>query len=158
MIGEIPRLQQICCDPLDQVENFDEAINDSKHMWHLHHKLGLNHTVDELKSASMYMHRPAKELIFLCAAAPGEDVYLSHAGIHRDAKRCLKAEFEYQSMLDRMNREQCKDNTIIANKMAFESWIESYLVADRIKTRMDYEMMSAMTGLTETFIRDLLEQ
>lgn len=157
MIGEIARLQQICKDPINQVENFTEAINDSKHMWHLHHKLGLNHTIAELQQADLYRHRPATELIFLCAAAPGEDVYLSHAGAHRDAKANLQAEFEYKCMLDQMGREQCKENSIIGNKMAFESWIESFLVSERIKTRMDNEMLSAATGLTEKFIEELLD-
>lgn len=105
MIGEIARLQQICSDPINQVENFTEAINDSKHMWHLHHKLGLNHSVEELQQADMYRHRPASELVFLCGAAPGEDVYLSHRTAHNDAKICIEAEFEYKAMLDRMNRE-----------------------------------------------------
>ena len=158
MIGEIARLQQICNEPLNLIENFDQAINDSQHMWHLHHKLGLNHTIKELQEANMYRHRPANELVFLCAAAPGEDVYLSHAGAHSNAKRNLDAEFEYKSMLDRMSREQCKENTIIANKMAFEGWIESFLVSERLKTRMDNEMLSAATGLSETFISELLDE
>ncbi len=157
MIGEIARLKYICSDPLDQVENYLEAINDSKHMWHLHHKLGLNHSIAELQEADMYRHRPASELVFLCGAAPGEDVYLSHRTTHNDAKICIKAEFEYKAMLDRMNREQCKDNDIICNKMTFESWIESFLVSEKIRFRYDNEMLSAATGISEAFINSLLD-
>jgi hypothetical protein len=158
MIAEISTLKRVCCEPLERIENYSEAINDSMHMWHLHHKLGLNHTIKELQENDMYLHRPANELIFLNSCREGEDVYMSHAGVHSRGKRALQAEFEYQSMLDRMGREQCRDNSIISNKMAFESWVQSYLVADRIKTRMDNEMLSAATGLSQKFISDLLDE
>ena len=41
--------------------------------------------------------------------------------------------------------------------MAFEGWVESYLISERIKSRMDNEMLSAATGLSEKFISDLID-
>lgn len=161
MIAEIAKIKQVCKDPIENIENFEEAINDSRHMWHLHHKLGLSNSVEELKKNDMYFHRPANELMFVSAANPGEDAYVdmatSHHNLHATAKDCIKAGFEYKCLLDKLGREQCKDNDIICNHMAFESWVESYLVSERIKSRMDSEMLSAATGLTQKFIDGILE-
>jgi hypothetical protein len=162
MIADIAKIKQVCCEPIEKIANFVEAINDSRHMWHLHHKLGLSNTVAELKKNDLYFHRPANELEFILAANPGEDAYIdmatSHHNLHATAKDCIKAGFEYKCLLDKLGREQCKDNDIIGNRVAFESWVTSYIVSERIKSRMDSEMLSAATGLTQKFIEDILNE
>ena len=60
-----------CRDELSKIENYEEAISDKNHTWHLHHRLEL--TLDgefalskeQLKMHDMYYNRPYYELIFL---------------------------------------------------------------------------------------------
>lgn len=159
MIADMKHLKQICSGKIEEIENFSEAINDSKHMWDLHHKLGLNHSIEELKEAGLYFHRPANELEFLRRTTDIVDVYDSlktHKGKHADAKRRIESEFEFTSYIDRISREQCKDSKIVNDKVRFETWIESLLRYEMITKRLDIEMLSVHTGLKEEFIDEVL--
>lgn len=158
MIAEISTLKRVCTD-FTKVENYIKAINDDKHMWHLHHKLGLNHSIQELKDNNLYYHRPPEELEFLPSVVKGEDMYQGiacHSKTHKDAKTMIEASFEYQSFINELSRKQCDENKIIRNKLQFESWVEAYLVSERIKTRLDNEGLELQTGLDKDFIEELI--
>lgn len=75
------------CKNLEEVENYDIAVNDKSQTWECHHRLE-THTSDgerrlvnlskqELIALDMYYYRPAEELIFLTAA---EHRHLHHKG------------------------------------------------------------------------------
>lgn len=64
-----------CCENISKIKNFEEAINDSKNVWHCHHRLE-THTREGVKRENpvsqsllvkhnLYYDRPASELIFL---------------------------------------------------------------------------------------------
>lgn len=59
-----------CSEPYENIENYEQAVNDKEHIWHCHHRReidddGTTHSVAELKSRGLYYNRPASELIFL---------------------------------------------------------------------------------------------
>lgn len=69
-------LEKFCSEPLENIENYQKAVNDTEHMWECHHRneiclanqsrldKGLT-TREQLKADGMYYNRPACELIFL---------------------------------------------------------------------------------------------
>ena len=69
MISTHPRLKTYCSEPLENIENYEQAVNDKEHMWHCHHRAEIlpcgRYTVDQLKKHGLYWHRPASELIFI---------------------------------------------------------------------------------------------
>lgn len=161
MISEIANIKRICKGDFTKIANYNEAINDARHIWNLHHKLGLNHSRKELIDNNLYYHRPPEELEFLRDSINECDTYSDikcHTLKHADAKQRIEAEFEFNSFVDRLSREMCKDSEIINDKLRFESWIESLLSYERISKRLDIEGLSVHTGLKESFIKDILEQ
>ena len=60
-----------CKDPIDEIENYQEALNDEKQTWICHHREELfpdgrlKHHTHNLILMRMYFNRPASELIFL---------------------------------------------------------------------------------------------
>lgn len=78
MINEY-NAKRFCCEPIENIENYDAAIADTTQTWCCHHRLGVRDgktVTDELKANNMYEHRPAAELIFVTKA--------KHNAIHRD--------------------------------------------------------------------------
>lgn len=65
-----------CSEPLENIENYEQADADKEHLWHCHHRLEVQgqfrNSKELLKRCGMYWHRPASELIFL-----REDVHIS---------------------------------------------------------------------------------
>ena len=57
-----------CSEPISNIENYNQAINDEQ-KWVCHHKLeiqdGVSVSINELKKKGLYYHRPANELIFM---------------------------------------------------------------------------------------------
>ena len=74
------RVRKYCRDDISKIENYEEAISDKNHTWHLHHRLELTLdgefalTPEQLKMHDMYYNRPYYELIFLTPA--------EHARLH----------------------------------------------------------------------------
>ncbi len=60
-------LKCYCSDNIQQIENYDKAINDNTQMWECHHKLEciLHLTPSQLMALNLYYNRPANELILL---------------------------------------------------------------------------------------------
>lgn len=58
--------KKYCCDDLSLIENYKEALADSK-TWHCHHRLETDNgmTCKELIDLGLYYGRPASELIFV---------------------------------------------------------------------------------------------
>lgn len=63
------KTRHLCCEPLEKIENFQEAVNDKTQQWCLHHKLEIcedyENTKEELEMMGLYYNRPACELIYL---------------------------------------------------------------------------------------------
>ena len=83
-----------CCENISKIENFEKAINDSKNVWHCHHRLE-THTKEgikrerpvsiiSLKNDNLYYHRPASELIFLTKS--------EHTKLHNDVGKVTNSE------------------------------------------------------------------
>lgn len=51
-----------CSEDISKIENYEQAMQDTSHIWHCHHKRGLD---EDLRAISEYYNRPAAELIFL---------------------------------------------------------------------------------------------
>lgn len=77
------RVRKYCRDDISKIENYEEAISDKDHTWHLHHRLELTLdgefalTPEQLKMHDMYYNRPYYELIFL---TPAEHIRIHHKG------------------------------------------------------------------------------
>lgn len=73
MVSEDRRMRgwrTFCSEPIENIENYKEAIEDSEHLWDCHHRReidpdGTQHSAKELMSRGLYHNRPASELIFL---------------------------------------------------------------------------------------------
>lgn len=158
MITELAKIKQICSGDITKIENYSEAINDYKFTWNLHHRLGANHSVKELKDNNMYLHRPPEELIFL----PPKDIFAregylikrGHQSTHAEARRCKDAEFEFDCYIERLSRRDKRDK-IISSPVQFESWIASHLTYMKIKYRLDAEGISNMTGISKDWIEQI---
>lgn len=68
------KCEEVCCEDLSLIENYDKAIADSKDKWVLHHRdeyrvlpsgIEVWRSKDDLKENNRYLHVPANELIFL---------------------------------------------------------------------------------------------
>ena len=63
--------KKYCSEPLENIENYQEAVNDKEHMWDCHHRAEILpcgvYSREALKRVGMYWNRPANELIFLRA-------------------------------------------------------------------------------------------
>lgn len=161
MIAEIKALRQVCDGDFRKIKNYYEAINDSKYMWHLHHKLGLNHSIQELKDNNLYYHRPPEELEFLCTVKDKNlDTYdniKTHSGAHADAKRRIESEFEFRSFVNELSRKQCIDSKVLNSLTRFEEWISGILRYEMLSKRLSQDMLEDYTGLKQKFIDETLE-
>lgn len=64
-----------CKDDISKIENYDQAISDTKNIWHLHHRLETHDKWGSLREEAipskvlrylgLYYHRPVNELIFM---------------------------------------------------------------------------------------------
>lgn len=59
--------EKYCSEPIEWIENYQEAINDKTQVWCCHHRLeiDLHMTREQLKYLGLYYKVPANELIFL---------------------------------------------------------------------------------------------
>lgn len=67
MISEI--MTRRFCYEVENIENYNEAVNDTEHMWDCHHRGEIlpcgTYSRNDLKKFDLYWNRPASELIFL---------------------------------------------------------------------------------------------
>lgn len=83
MINQIrSRVERYCSEPIENIENYEEAVNDKTQTWHCHHRLEIQgqfkNSRELLKRCGMYYNVPASQLIFL---TPSE-----HSRLHTDDK------------------------------------------------------------------------
>lgn len=69
MISQHRRIKRYCSEPLEHIENYEEAVNDTEHKWDCHHRLEIQgqfrNSKELLVKCGMYYHVPASQLIFL---------------------------------------------------------------------------------------------
>ena len=66
-------IQKVCVEPIENIENYHKAMNDSLNYYSCHHRLEVRNIWgmiihigrEELIGLGLYFHRPANELIFL---------------------------------------------------------------------------------------------
>lgn len=60
-------IKQYCKDPIEWIENYQEAVNDQTQTWHCHHRFETEYNLSkiELQALGFYFDRPFCELIFL---------------------------------------------------------------------------------------------
>lgn len=66
MINEY-QAKRFCSEPIENIENYENAIADTTQTWHLHHRkeIDLGYSKQELQDMNMYFSVPASDLIFL---------------------------------------------------------------------------------------------
>ena len=62
--------KKYCCEPLELVENYQQALAENFKGWCMHHRReiqpdGTRMSVQELIDQNLYFHRPASELVFM---------------------------------------------------------------------------------------------
>lgn len=83
------------CKNYEDIENYQDAVNDKENTWHCHHRLELHpdnsvrFTVESLKKLDLYYNRPASELIFLKSEV--------HLSMHNKHKEWTDEQREHQS-------------------------------------------------------------
>lgn len=69
MISTSGEIKRYCSEPLEHIENYEEAVNDKDHKWECHHKLEIQGPFRNSKAllikCGMYWQVPASQLIFL---------------------------------------------------------------------------------------------
>lgn len=82
------RIYRFCSDDITQIENYEQAMNDTTQTWHCHHRfeIDLHLSQQELIDRGLYHNRPASELILL---KPSEHTLLHHKGkyVSEETKR-----------------------------------------------------------------------
>lgn len=74
-----------CSEPIQNIENYAEAVADETQKWVCHHRLelhpdgSLRFTEESLKKLGLYENRPARELIFM--------PYGLHSSLHNKANK-----------------------------------------------------------------------
>ena len=78
-------VHKYCSEDISKIENYEEAMADTKRVWGLHHWLEAVSTMKELQAEDLYYNRPAKELIFY----PNDKYHydLPHLGRRLGAKK-----------------------------------------------------------------------
>lgn len=66
MINEY-QAKRFCSEPIENIENYENAIADTTQTWHLHHRkeIHFGYSRQELQDMNMYFSVPASDLIFL---------------------------------------------------------------------------------------------
>ena len=87
-INQKENQHKFCSEPLELVENYQQAEADNFKGWCIHHRLeiqpdGTRVSVQELKDQGLYYDRPASELIFM---RNGEHATLHRTGKHHSAE------------------------------------------------------------------------
>ena len=97
------RINKYCNDDITQIENYEQAINDTTHTWHCHHRLetDLNLSQQELKDRDLYYNRPASELIFLTHA---EHTSLHNKDMSKETKRKISESMKGNSFSEETKR------------------------------------------------------
>lgn len=69
MIRKDMNFSRYCSEPLENIENYDNAAADTEHLWECHHRAEIlpcgSYSREDLKKVGLYWERPASELIFL---------------------------------------------------------------------------------------------
>lgn len=120
MISNHHRINMYCKDPLEMIENYQEAI-DSNERYELHHRLELTldgqfaHGHEELERLGMYWHRPYFELIFIKSS--------DHRRLHHQGKTVKESTKEKQAKTHalRMN-EMLKSDLSNKGKSSIRRW------------------------------------
>lgn len=96
-----------CSEPIENIENYDEAVADKTQIWVCHHRLelhpdgSLRFTRKALKEIGFYEHRPARELIFLPSSV--------HSSMHNKAdKKSHSFKGEKNGMYGRHHTEESR--------------------------------------------------
>lgn len=82
---------EIYCTDYENIENFQEALNDEEELWIPHHKLEMFFTMHELMKMGRYIDIPARELILIKRSEHNANAFLhkSHR-IANEKKKCRK--------------------------------------------------------------------
>lgn len=82
-------IKDYCNEDISLIENYDLAVSDKESIWQCHHRLETHDengnlreiplTISDLKSLSLYLKRPASELIFLTQS--------DHKSLHSSIRR-----------------------------------------------------------------------
>lgn len=88
MINEI-RTIGYCCEAIENIENYEDAVNDSTQVWVCHHRkeIELGLSSDDLIRKHLYYERPAAELIFLTNS---EHTRLHNNNLSKERRENLK--------------------------------------------------------------------
>lgn len=114
---------EFCCEEPENIENYELALADKENVWHIHHKLEMFFTSNQLKKMKRYYQVPARELIFL---SPSEHCGnpLLHVAVRKRSEEHKKKISE--KMRDRP-RKKFFYRTYINERGEFESQIDVFI-------------------------------
>lgn len=93
-------IKDYCNEDISLIENYDLALSDKDNIWQCHHRLETHDengnlretqlTIADLKSANLYLKRPASELIFL-TQTEHKSLHSSNRRYSEETKRKMSA-------------------------------------------------------------------
>ena len=90
--AQLGHLKSYCSEPLENIENYQQALADGFKGWDIHHRLEIQKdetrmSRQELKDHKLYYGRPASELVFM---RHGEHIALHMNCMKRSTDTCKK--------------------------------------------------------------------
>ena len=106
-LGKILHWKSYCSEPLELIENYQQALAEGFVGWCIHHKREIQQdwtrvSVQELKDKGLYFHRPASELVFM---RNGE-----HCSLHNIGNTYMKGRHHSAEMRKKMSEARSGEN------------------------------------------------
>ena len=90
MIRKDKHIESYCCEPIENIEGYEEAVADKTQIYHCHHRLEVQgpfrNSRELLIKCGMYYDRPASELVFLSRSA--------HFSLHKKGREVKRESVE----------------------------------------------------------------
>ena len=106
-LNKILHWKSYCSEPLELIENYQQALAENFKGWCIHHRLeiksdGTRVSRQELKDNGLYFHRPASELVFM---RNGE-----HCSLHNIGNTYMKGRHHSAEMRKKMSKARSGEN------------------------------------------------
>lgn len=113
-----------CCEDIQNIENYEAAVNDDSQMWVCHHRneIDMGLSADQLIRKHLYYERPASELIFLTNS---DHTRLHNNNLSEKRRENLKAgciKYHQEHEMDQETRDKISNGLKSAYSKGLTPW------------------------------------
>lgn len=119
MINEY-QAKRFCSEPIENIENYENAIADTTQTWHLHHRkeIEFGYSKQELQDMNMYFSVPASDLIYL---TPSEHRRIHNSNLREETREKKRVSMQGKNkVFGRKRTNESKTKQGIAMKKLWE--------------------------------------